>query len=162
MKKKHLIDLGKRLRKARMTLGVQQNEMATVAGVKPPYLSSIERGKRNNPSIALLFKISCHYHISIDYLLHGIGDMFIPGKENQENRPQNFSPDFKSIDDVNWLMKNSGFAKNSILSYVVRFYIENEDFIKLEMRRSRGIGQEDAKKPLPGDTTEKSGAEEND
>lgn len=138
-----------------MTLGVQQNEMAKVAGVKPPYLSSIETGKRANPSIAFLFKISIHYHISIDYLLHGIGDMFLPSKEKQENKTQNFSPVFKSIDDINWLMKNSDFAKNSILSYVVRFYIENEDFIKMEMKRSRGIGQEDAKDPGSGDTLEK-------
>lgn len=154
MKKKHIIDLGKRLRKTRMTLGVQQNEMAKVAGVKPPYLSSIEKGKRANPSIAFLFKISSHYHISIDYLLHGIGDMFLPSKESQENKPQNFSPVFKSIDDVNWLMKNSSFSKNAILSYVVRFYIENEDFIKMEMKRSKGVGQEDVKDPGPGDNKE--------
>jgi transcriptional regulator with XRE-family HTH domain len=154
MKKKHFIDLGKRLRKTRMTLGLQQNEMAKVAGVKPPYLSALETGKRNNPSIAFLFKISCHYHISIDYLLHGIGDMFLPSKENQENKPQNFSPVFNSIDEVNRLMKNSSFAKNSILSYVVRFYIENEDFIKKEMTRSKGIGQEDAKDTGAGNTSE--------
>ena len=158
MKKKHFSDLGKRLRKARMTLGVQQKEMAKVAGVKPPYLSSIERGKRTNPSIACLFNISRHYHISIDYLLHGIGDMFLPSKEKQENIPQNFSLVFNSIDDVTWLMKNSTFAKNSILSYVLRFYIENEDFIKMEMMRSKGEGQEQEKDPGPGDTSGKNSA----
>ena len=140
-----------------MTLGVQQNEMAKVAGVKPPYLSSIETGKRGNPSIAFLFKISSHYHISIDYLLHGIGDMFLPSKEIEENKLGDFSPVFKSIDDINRLMKNSDFAKNSILSYVVRFYIENEDFIKMEMKRSSGIDQEDAKDP-----GKKTGAENSD
>ena len=145
-----------------MSLGVRQNEMAKVAGVKPPYLSTIERGKRTNPAIAFLFKISCHYHISIDYLLHGIGDMFLPSKENRENTPQNYSPVFNSIDDVDWLMKNSSFAKNSILSYVMRFYIENEDFIKIEMRRSKGIGQEDAKDTGAGDTSEKPGNEGSD
>jgi transcriptional regulator with XRE-family HTH domain len=159
MKKKHFIDLGKRLRKARMTLGFQQKEMAKVIGVKPPYLSSIEKGKRTNPAIAIFFKISIHYQISIDYLLHGIGDMFLPFKEDQEKTPQDFSPDFNSIDDVNWLMKNSTFSKNAILSYVVRFYIENESFIKTEMMRSKGIVQEDVKGTGPGDSGENSGAE---
>lgn len=162
MKKKHFIDIGKRLRKARMTLGVLQKEMAKVAGVEPPYLSNVEKGKRTNPSIAFLFNISCQYHISIDYLLHGIGDMFLPSKETLENMPQNFSPVFNSIDDVNWLMKNSTFAKNSILSYVLRFYIENEDFIKMEMKRSKGEGQGHEKEHGPGDNAGKNSAQGSD
>jgi len=162
MKKKHFIDIGKRLRKARMSLGVRQKEMAKVAGVQPPYLSSIEKGKRTNPAIAIFFKLSSHYHISIDYLLHGIGDMFLPGKENQENNPQNFSPVFNSIDNVTWLMKNSNFSKNAILSYVGRFYIENEDFIKMEMMRSKGLVKEDAKDTGAGGIGEKTGDEESD
>jgi transcriptional regulator with XRE-family HTH domain len=143
MKKKHLIDLGKRLKKARMSLGLQQKEMAEGIGVKPPYISSLETGKRSNPSIALLFYLSRHYHISLDYLLHGTGEMFLPSEASDEEMDRYHYPDFNSIDFVVWLMRNSTFAKNNILGFVERFYIENEDFIKNKMIRSKERGQED-------------------
>jgi hypothetical protein len=88
--------------------------------------------------------------------------MFLPFKEDHEKTLQDFSPVFNSLDDVNWLMKNSIFSKNAILSYVVRFYIENESFIKTEMMRSKGIVQEDVKGTGPGDSGENSGAEGSD
>ncbi len=162
MKKKHFIDLGKRLRKARMALGIQQNEMAKVVGVKPPYISSLENGKRSNPTIALLFDLSRHFHISLDYLLHGTGDMFLPSEESGENKDRFNTPDFDNIDFAIWLMRNSTFAKNNILGYVEKFYIENEDFIKNKLMRSKEKGQEDANDTGSDDITEKTGAEKND
>ena len=142
-----------------MALGLQQNEMAEVVGVKPPYISSLERGRRTNPSIALLFDLSRHYHISLDYLLHGTGDMFLPS-EDSEISSRFDSPDFNNIDYVVWLMRNSSFAKNHILGLVERFYFDNEEFIKKNLSRSKEKGREDSRAPAGEESPEEKDGDE--
>ena len=74
MKKRYIVDIGKRLLELRSVLGIQQKDMARAIGINPGYLSDIENGKKTNPGFAFLHKISLHYQVSLDYLVHGIGD----------------------------------------------------------------------------------------
>jgi transcriptional regulator with XRE-family HTH domain len=135
MKKRYIVDIGKRLLELRSVLGIQQKDMARDIGINPGYLSDIENGKKTNPGFAFLHKISLHYQVSLDYLVHGIGDMFLPGSDREEQKIENFQPVFNDIDDLVWLMKRSSYVKNTIMGFAVKFFIENEGLIKQEMMR---------------------------
>ncbi len=142
MKKSLIIDIGKRLRELRVLLGLQQKEMAQAVGLNPGYLSELENGLKDNPGIGILYKISSHYNVSLDYLVHGLGKMFLPDKNNDEKRRQNISPVLETVDDVAWLMNNSRFVKNTILAYAVKIMIENEYVIKKELMRQSDKGED--------------------
>ena len=133
MKENFIIEIGKRIQELRRILGLQQNEMAQALGLAPGYLSEIENGRKNNPGIATFYKISRHYNVSLDYLVHGIGDMFLPDKDGEEKKRQNIFKGLENIEDITWLMRNSRFAKNTLLAYAVKMMIENEAVIKTEI-----------------------------
>jgi transcriptional regulator with XRE-family HTH domain len=135
MKKKYIIDVSKRLLELRRVLGINQKDMARVIGINPGYLSDIEKGNKTNPGFAFLHKISVHYQVSLDYLVHGIGDMFLPGSDREEQEIKDFKPVFNDIQDLVWLLKRSNYVKNTIMGYAVKFFIENEDTIRQEMMR---------------------------
>jgi len=136
MKKKFNIDVSKRLIELRNVLGIQKKDMAREIGFESSYLTQLEKGKKNNPGFGILYNISTRYQVSLDYLVHGIGKMFLPPKENDEQMKQrikNFKPVFNELEDLVWLLKYSSFARNSIMGYAVKFFLENKDIIKLEM-----------------------------
>jgi transcriptional regulator with XRE-family HTH domain len=133
MKENLIKGIGKRLQELRRILSLQQNEMAQAVGLTPGYLSEIENGHKSNPGIATFYKISRHYNVSLDYLVHGIGDMFLPDKDGDEKRRQDIFKGLESIEDVTWLMKNSRFIKNTLLAYAVKMILENESVIKTEI-----------------------------
>jgi len=136
MKKKFIIDVSKRLIELRNVLGIQKKDMARDIGFESSYLSQLENGKKTNPGFAFLHQISIHYNVSLDYLVHGIGEMFLPSKESDEQRIKNFKPVFNDLEDLVWFLKRSSFAKNSIMGFAVKFFLENKDIIKLEMMSS--------------------------
>ena len=65
--------------------------------------------------------------------------MFLPGKEAEEKEIDEFIPSFEGMADFIWLLKNSNFFKNLILSQASKVYFDNEEFIKMEIKRLRGI-----------------------
>jgi len=133
MKKKYYIDLGKRLTKVWRALGIDKKDMAKAVGIVPGYLTDLCKGNRTNPGIAVIYKIAKHYRVSLDYLLLGEGEMFLPDKDREEEKRKNFEPVFNSIDDLVWLMKRSSFLKNTILGMAVKLYMENKEIVTQEL-----------------------------
>jgi transcriptional regulator with XRE-family HTH domain len=133
MKKKYYIDLGKRLTKVLRALGIDKKEMAKAVGIVPGYLTDLCKGNRTNPGIAVIYKIAKHYRVSLDYLLLGEDEMFLPDKDREEEKRKNFEPVFNSIDDLVWLMKRSSYLKNTILGMAVKLYMENKEIVTQEL-----------------------------
>jgi transcriptional regulator with XRE-family HTH domain len=133
MKKKYYIDLGKRLIKVLRALDIDKKSMAKAAGIAPGYLSELCKGKKNNPGIAVVYKIASHYRVSLDYLLLGEGEMFLPYKCNEEQKRKNFEPVFNTIEDLVWLMKRSSYLKNMILGTAVKLSLDNKETITKEL-----------------------------
>lgn len=67
---------GKRLKKIRQALGFSQDELGAIFEIKKQFVSSIENDKvfLNNDK---LVKLLVDYNVNINYLLAGIGEMFI-------------------------------------------------------------------------------------
>ena len=133
MKKKYYIDLGKRLTKVWRALGIDLKDMAKAAGIAQGYMTDLCKGNRTNPGIAVIYKIAKHYRVSLDYLLLGEGEMFLPDKDIEDQKRKNFEPVFNTIDDLVWLMKRSSFLKNTILGMAVKLYMENKNIVTKEL-----------------------------
>jgi len=80
------MDLGERLTKVWRALGIDKKEMAEKAGLSSSYLTELCKGNKTNPGIEKVYKIAKRYRVSLDYLLLGEGEMFLPGKDIEEKK----------------------------------------------------------------------------
>jgi len=62
--------IGERIQALRKRNGLSLTELSQRAGVAKSYLSSIERGLQQNPSIQFLEKISEVLHVSVEQLVN--------------------------------------------------------------------------------------------
>jgi SOS-response transcriptional repressor LexA len=67
---------GERIKKARLSLGLSQIEIANALGVQSNFLSNIERGAKTPPK-KLIELLSSRYKINANWILTGEGDMAI-------------------------------------------------------------------------------------
>lgn len=63
------MDFAKAVRIARAARGVSQRDLATAAGIRPSYLSMIERGARANPSTATVRKLADALDLPVTLLM---------------------------------------------------------------------------------------------
>jgi len=76
---------GTRIKKIRQALNLSQDEFGKVFGISKQFVSLLEKDKtylNNDKLVKLLFD----YKININYLLGGIGEMFIPPKFEQAQK----------------------------------------------------------------------------
>ncbi|WP_456276812.1 helix-turn-helix domain-containing protein [Bacillus sp. AK128] len=65
---------GKRIKELRLKRGMSLTELSNVSGVSKSYLSFIERGKQNNPSIEVMEKLAHALKIEVHFLISGKND----------------------------------------------------------------------------------------
>ncbi|MGE7691329.1 helix-turn-helix domain-containing protein [Lysinibacillus sp. NPDC097214] len=61
---------GEVIREARKLKGISLREMASTIGISHPYLSQLETGRNNNPSIEIILSLSRELDLSFSYLVH--------------------------------------------------------------------------------------------
>lgn len=61
---------GEVIKQARKAKGISLREMASKVGISHPYLSQLENGKNNNPSIDIILNLSRELDVSFAYLVH--------------------------------------------------------------------------------------------
>ncbi|WP_313469477.1 helix-turn-helix transcriptional regulator [Lysinibacillus sp.] len=61
---------GEVIKQARKAKGISLREMASKVGISHPYLSQLENGKNNNPSIEIILDLSRELDLSFAYLIH--------------------------------------------------------------------------------------------
>lgn len=76
-----MINIGEYIRKKRMERGLSARELARRSGVSQPYLSQLENGKNENPSIEILKKLAKALNISYVELMAIAGYMGDISKE---------------------------------------------------------------------------------
>jgi len=130
MKKKELIEIGKRVKSIREALNIPQKDFAASLNFTPSYLSQIERGKKNNPGIAIYLNIAKIYNVSLDFLFTGTGDMFLSSTLSSQKSRKSHTGKIESMEDLIWYMENSPFFKNVMMGIAFKIHIENEDIIK--------------------------------
>lgn len=76
MSNMNTVEIGKRITECREKLGERQGEFAASAGISRSYLSKVETGVQQ-PSFDMIYKLVTNRNISIDWLITGIGQMFL-------------------------------------------------------------------------------------
>ena len=64
------MDLGRRIRERRKSLGITQENLAQALNVTPQHISAIEKDKRV-PSLSFVIRMAKELGVSIDYLVSG-------------------------------------------------------------------------------------------
>lgn len=134
MKEKKFTDLGSRLKKIRKTLRLKQDEMADLLDISGCYISNIENGS-GNPGVEFFYKISEKFNVSLDYLFHGIGDMFL--KNKSPGPEKKFIDEIETTDDLVWLLENSPMFRNMTMGFCAKYLYENEPIIKRNIKSFR-------------------------
>ncbi len=134
--RENLKAVGSRFKEIRKILRLSQKEIAEKLHVCNTYISDIESGKVN-PSHTFFFKLSFVFNVSLDYLYHGLGEMFLktqlprdPGKDRSENN-------IKSIDDLVWFMENSPLFFHQVMGFAGSFRYDKEESIKKDLAKNR-------------------------
>lgn len=99
---------GLRLKKIRQTLGLSQEEFGAIFDIKKQFVSNIEKDHvvLNNDK---LVKLLVDYKVNINYLLAGIGSMFL----GQDKKPDNFKSDVKQA--IIELMREGQLSKDDFI-----------------------------------------------
>ena len=146
MTRENLVALGSRIKELRKALKISQKDFAASLDMSGCYLSEIESGK-GNPGHKFFYKISALYNISLDYLFHGIGEMFLKVKDKGTPGKKDFIDEIETIDDLVWLLEHSPMVKLTVMGYATKFLYENEDIIKRNIEKYR---VKKAEKAAPG------------
>ena len=80
----------KRLQAIRKKLNLSQEEISTQIGISYRAYTSYERGDRK-PSIDFLEKLVGKYNVNLNYLIAGVGDMFITSAKQFEQEQDVFA-----------------------------------------------------------------------
>lgn len=64
-----MVNIGRAIRRIRMSKGLTQTEVAERAGVDQAYITMLERGKRKNPTLIVLERIADALRVELRDLL---------------------------------------------------------------------------------------------
>jgi transcriptional regulator with XRE-family HTH domain len=134
--RENLRAVGSRLKEIRKILRLNQKEMADKLHTTNTYLSDIETGKVN-PSHTFFFKLSFVFNVSLDYLYHGIGQMFLKTELDREPGKDRSESDIKKMDDLVWFMENSPLVFHQVMAFAGSFRYEYEESIMKDLAKNR-------------------------
>lgn len=134
-KQVNFVDIGQRFKLVRKTLQLQQKDMAAELGKPASYLSEIESGK-GNPGPEFFNRLACKYNISMDYLVLGIGDMFIQAGNKVKRKEYDYTGgEINSIEKLVWLMEESTFFNNSVMAEANKILLLDESIVKVSINK---------------------------
>jgi transcriptional regulator with XRE-family HTH domain len=134
--RENLIAVGSRVKEIRKILTLNQKEMAEKLHASNTYISDIETGSVN-PSHTFFFKLSFVFNVSLDYLYHGIGEMFLKTKVDSEPVKDRSENDIKTIDDLVWFMENSPLFLHQVMAFAGSFRYDHEESIMKDLEKNR-------------------------
>lgn len=104
-------DMGERIRRARESERMTQEQLAEVCALSAAHMGHIERGTRT-PSLESVFRISKCLHVSMDYL-----------------RTDSLTPDDTLLANVNALLKSADKLKPKTIVATIRAIADKIDEI---------------------------------
>jgi transcriptional regulator with XRE-family HTH domain len=108
--------------------------MAEKIEIAGSYLSEIENGK-GKPNYNFFFLLTNHYRVSLDFLFHGKGEMFLSEEIVPSETEDKYIDEIESIEDLIWFIKRSSIFRFEMLSHASKFLIEREVTIKKNIAR---------------------------
>lgn len=99
---------GQRIKKIRTALNMSQEDFGRIFDITKQYVSGLEKDKvfLNNEKIV---KLLLDYNINANYLLAGVGMMFMNSEENNTDDITDIKQDI--LNDVRLMLKEEGLIK---------------------------------------------------
>jgi transcriptional regulator with XRE-family HTH domain len=132
-------EVGRRLTKIRMRLGLKQQRMAVLLGIKTMSYSRNERGQ-HYPSAVTLNQLARQFDISLDWLFLGEGNMFRGEKQAEESESKSSDLIQKDIEEMIDIMKHIPMVRYSVLDHFHRLKIDNQAYIDKELEKIKETG----------------------
>lgn len=121
------------MKEIRRNLEMKQKDMAVSLNVSVATLSDIETGK-SRPGFDFLFNISRLHRVSLDYLLHGQGEIFSNRAATTAGGPRPFGEYTDDVDELLWYMGHSRLALSAILALAKEYLYKNETLIEKDIK----------------------------
>ena len=132
-KHKSAIEIGERIKKIRINLNLQQKEMAKTLQIAASYLCGIENGS-GNPGPELFARLATEYHVNMNYLFTGKGEMFGDAPIKIKKETLNINGEIDCIEKLNWMLDKSLYLRNAVLNYSNKVLFLEKDVIKYGMQ----------------------------
>ena len=130
-KQENLKAIGERLQFIRKRLKITQKDFARELGISGASLSEVEAGN-TKPMIELYFHTTKKFNVSQDYLLFGVGDMFLeedsPGISTGMN-------DKEFMEKFLFYFKNSKLVRTAMMGHFTTFLLDNEATIEKDIKK---------------------------
>ena len=125
---------GKHVREVRKALHLKQKEFSRGLGVCSQHLSDIERGKKGT-GLDFFFKMLTVYHVNLNYLLLGEGEMFLRETGNNQEQLKGFAANNPDVKEFLYYFVNSSLVHYHVLSDFRKFFNAEEKAIKNDIKR---------------------------
>ncbi len=121
-------NIGRRLTLVIESLNLKQKEFANSIGVAPSTVSAIINATYL-PSADFLTRLLNKFNVNINFLLQGIGGMFLPDESTPATVDISSLKDIKNGDVLTQVMRESDVFKHSVLAHASSFFIMNKEMI---------------------------------
>jgi len=126
---------GKRLRAIRRKLFLDQKQFSIKMGISSPYMSAFEND-RHFPKMKFLLKLNTLFDVNLNYLILGIGDMFIQETEFLKARAPEFAVNLEHVSSFLFHFEHSEIVQFACLSTFREIMIKQREVIKKELAQS--------------------------
>ena len=139
-------DVGLRVKAVRDKLNLKQGAFAKKLSISQSFLSYIEKSQRK-PSYELLLSLLSIFNVNLHWLVTGVGDMFNPDTNPEQQRKEQFSRLFPGVppdQEVLELVKSLEvpIIRNALLEKYLLYRKRYEDFIREHQRKKQDQGRE--------------------
>jgi transcriptional regulator with XRE-family HTH domain len=123
-----MVETGKRLKSFRISKHLTLAELSMKTGLSVGMLSETEGG-RNKPSPNLMIALYRLYHLNINWLLSGEGEVDL--KKNITVPPIDEKGEIiYDENSLSWFMEKVPMIKHSMLAFFASYYLENSNLIE--------------------------------
>ncbi|HLP59375.1 MAG TPA: helix-turn-helix transcriptional regulator [Candidatus Deferrimicrobium sp.] len=122
-------EIGERIKGIRIKLNIQQKEMAETLQIAASYLSGIEKGNAN-PGPELFVRLASEYHVNMNYLFTGKGDMFGDAPLKIKKEAFDIEGEMNTIEQLYWLLDNSAYYRSLLLANANKLLFQEKNVIK--------------------------------
>jgi len=126
-------DFGRRIREIREALNLKEKEFAETLNLSYSYYNQIENGN-GNPGLDFFYDLIEKYHINMEYLFHGRGEITFDSKGEPVSLAE-LKSKIDSIDKLVWVSEHSQTFRMSILAKAHRIIMADGEYIKKEIKQ---------------------------
>jgi transcriptional regulator with XRE-family HTH domain len=133
----NVVEVGRRLKDIRRALGISQKDFAARIDVTGSLLSEIEAGKVK-AGYHFLIAIAREFRVNPTWVLLEEGEMFLSkdGLSAGAVNGNEFGDQTVRVKELLWYLKHSPLVQSTVLGFVGKFLLENEQSIRKDIEKS--------------------------